>query len=59
MENTPQETSLKTEDREAINKSIRILILLKIRNEAWGNKETVECLCDTIEGLKNVLEVQS
>ena len=59
MENTPQETSLKTEDREAINKSIRILILLKIRNEARGNKETVECLCDTIKGLKNVLEVQS
>ena len=59
MENTPQETSLKTEDREAINKSIRILILLKIRNEPRGNKETVECLCDTIKGLKNVLEVQS
>ena len=59
MENTLQETSLKTEDREAINKAIRILILLKIRNEARGNKETVECLCDTIKGLKNVLEVQS
>ena len=59
MENTPQETSLKIEDREAIKKAIRILILYKIRNEARGNKETVECLCDTIEGLKNVLEVQS
>ena len=56
MENTLQETSLKTEDREAINKAIRILILLKIRNEARGNKETVECLCDIIKGLKNTKE---